>query len=54
MILTYAKDFSWEKMAQNFQIVKRNNSKLPYFNDNLHYVATNIEGPYFIIFMYGM
>lgn len=54
MILTYIKDFSWEKMAQSFQIVKKNNSKLPYSNDNIHYVATNIEGPYFIIFIYGM
>jgi hypothetical protein len=54
MILTYPKDFSWEKMPQKFQIVKKNNSKLQYFNDNLQYVAMNIKGPYFIIFIYGV
>jgi len=41
-------------MTQIFQIVKKNNSKLQYFNDNLQYVAMNIKGPDFIIFIYGV
>jgi hypothetical protein len=42
MILTYTKDFSWEKRAQICQISIYENSKLPEPYDNFQKVIRNI------------
>ncbi len=56
MILTYTKDFSWEKMTQNDQILIFDFwfffFKSPDFYDKFQYVAKNIERLLFFILSY--
>jgi hypothetical protein len=53
MILTYTKDFSWE-IDPNLPIFNRRISKLLNFYDKFQYVAKNIKGFFFPIFIFNM